>query len=66
MDRERRKHNLVIYGMPESSDSASAELGKMIILVSVMLFTHNSTLKTLISLKPFKLVDRPTADRDLY
>ena len=27
MDRERRKHNLVIYGMPESSDSASAELG---------------------------------------
>ena len=27
MDRERRRHNLVIYGMPESSDSTSAELG---------------------------------------
>ena len=27
MDRERRRHNLVIYGMPESSNSTSAELG---------------------------------------
>ena len=27
MDRERRRHNLVIYGMPESSDSTSTELG---------------------------------------